>query len=407
MDEQKHEGGPASEGSGGEIPLAAEPAPDQVDGGGGAEAGNYFLCPFCGGATRPMARCEQCKGFLDPLSRQATQNVMGPWFVRDPEKPFRPGCNFETLAQLVLRGQVDMRSIVRGPTTNQFWMPARRTPGVANLLGVCHACAGPVSAEDASCGKCGAEFPRVGAGVGAGVAVGDRQSLGLLPVRPLPGQSPPEVIAAAMSSPPATRPTHQTDERPDRQERRPTSKPEPTPEMLARVQAIEAQSRALWAWLCVSLVLGFGLLALVLAGFGAGVISWSTEAKSDQAAPAGSGGGGGDQTPPVNKPEAKPEDSKKSEPKTEEHKAPEPAGESKPKADAPKSPVSLDTSPSDETLAKARALMALNTPERLNQAVRLLEDEVKAASGGRAELLRAELKAAKGMLAAAVLAGMR
>ena len=48
MDEQKHEGGPASEGSGGEIPLAAEPAPDQVDGGGGAEAGNYFLCPFCG-----------------------------------------------------------------------------------------------------------------------------------------------------------------------------------------------------------------------------------------------------------------------------------------------------------------------------------------------------------------------
>ena len=107
-----------------------------------------LICPYCGEAQPVGERCRACGGFFDPLSRQATHNAMGPWFVRDPERPFRPGCSYETLVQLIQRGQVTKYSIIRGPTTRQFWTVARHVPGVAHLLGYCHACDGPVDPDE-------------------------------------------------------------------------------------------------------------------------------------------------------------------------------------------------------------------------------------------------------------------
>ncbi|MBX3378846.1 MAG: hypothetical protein KF805_02025 [Phycisphaeraceae bacterium] len=156
-----------------------------------------FVCPFCGGATPDQPRCAHCAGPLDPLSRQATQNAMGPWFVRDEQQPFRPGCSYETILTMVSRGKITSDTILRGPSTSQFWYPAKRVPGVAHRLGVCHSCQQAVSGES-ECPRCGAVFH----------ADPDRQFLGLMPVRSLPGAStpvpePPVIAEPAVAAPAA------------------------------------------------------------------------------------------------------------------------------------------------------------------------------------------------------------
>lgn len=116
------------------------------------------ICPYCGEAQPIGGCCRACGGLFESLSRQATHNAMGPWFVRDPDRPFRPGCSYETLIQMIERGQVTKYSIVRGPTTRQFWTVARHVPGVAHLLGYCHACDGRVDPGDHGCPHCGVPF---------------------------------------------------------------------------------------------------------------------------------------------------------------------------------------------------------------------------------------------------------
>lgn len=157
------------------------------------------LCPYCGRGTTLGARCEQCKGLLDPLSRQATQNSMGPWFIHDPQNPFRPGCSYEVIQEQVRRGRIVHDTVLRGPTTRQYWMIAGRAPSIANLLGKCHNCQHTVDPAAVSCPSCGADFS----------AELDRQFMGLGPVHLLPGQSPPEEVAkAARASAPTSAAPH-------------------------------------------------------------------------------------------------------------------------------------------------------------------------------------------------------
>ena len=146
-----------------------------------------ILCPYCGQVSRNHTRCTSCGGQFDHLSRQATQNAMGPWQVRDTEHPFRPGCSFETIRAMVARGKIRPSTVLRGPTTRQFWTPAKRTPSVANLLGRCHNCAVAVRPTSLSCPSCGAGFD----------PEPDRQYLGLMPIRLLPGEATAEVVAAS------------------------------------------------------------------------------------------------------------------------------------------------------------------------------------------------------------------
>lgn len=156
-----------------------------------------YVCPYCGSITPDQPRCDHCHGLLDPLSRQATQNSMGPWFIHDPAQPFRPGCSFETLTALLRRGKIGPDTVLRGPTTRQFWTPARRTPGIANLLGFCHNCSTVVAPDDFFCDECGADFS----------VDPDRQFLGLGEVRLLPGQAPPQHVAASSAAAPSDRRT--------------------------------------------------------------------------------------------------------------------------------------------------------------------------------------------------------
>ena len=111
---------------------------------------------------------------------------MGPWSVRLSKSPFGPGCSYARLCVLIERGRITPDTILRGPSTHQFWTPARKVPGVAHRLGVCHSCGGPAEASAFSCGRCGARF----------AASEDRQHLGLAPSRMLPGSATPARVAA-------------------------------------------------------------------------------------------------------------------------------------------------------------------------------------------------------------------
>lgn len=144
-----------------------------------------LVCPYCGTVTPDSGRCGHCGGRFDPLSRQATQNQMGPWVIRDERMPFRPGCTYDTLIRLAELGKISTETVLRGPSTRQFWMLARHTPGVAHRLGLCHNCQSEVKPDAFSCPACHAPF----------TVERDRQHLGLGPARPLPGQGLPGVLA--------------------------------------------------------------------------------------------------------------------------------------------------------------------------------------------------------------------
>jgi len=156
----------------------------------GPGADQAALCPYCGIVTPAGASCAQCGGALDPLSIQATQNQMGPWFIHDENSPHRPGCSYQTLRQLAQRGRISLDTVLRGPTTRQFWSMARNARGVAHLLGECHICHHPASEDEYMCRTCGAVFE----------APKDRQRFGVGAVRLIPGQTPADVVARSLST---------------------------------------------------------------------------------------------------------------------------------------------------------------------------------------------------------------
>lgn len=182
--EDQHEADQTPDSGHGAIPLA--------EGSEVAARGARVLCPYCGLIQPVTARCAGCKGLLDPESRQATQNAMGPWYVRNPAAAHHPGCSYPTLRDLVRRGKVTRETILRGPTTAQFWNMAANTPGVAVLLGECHACHQPAREDEYVCRHCGVVLtPRT-----------DRQHLGLAPVRTVgvPVSQPPVVSSVPVSA---------------------------------------------------------------------------------------------------------------------------------------------------------------------------------------------------------------
>lgn len=117
-------------------------------------------CPYCGQPhdSLDVGRCSSCNGLFEPLSEIATQLAMGPWFIRDEDRPFMPGFNEAILRQQITAGRITANTIMRGPTTNQFWMNAADVPGVSRLMGTCHACHQAVEPTDSSCQFCKADL---------------------------------------------------------------------------------------------------------------------------------------------------------------------------------------------------------------------------------------------------------
>ncbi len=123
-----------------------------------AETPETILCPYCGSVQMSAQRCNACGGRFDEHSRLATQIAMGPWYVRDEDKPFHPGCNYEMLNRWIQSGRVSSRTVIRGPTTQQFWEVAKRVQGVSHLVGRCYSCRVRVQPTHTHCPRCGASF---------------------------------------------------------------------------------------------------------------------------------------------------------------------------------------------------------------------------------------------------------
>lgn len=153
-----------------------------------------LVCPYCGDAQPAAERCRACGGRFDPMSRRATHNEMGPWFVRSPDRTYLPGCSYERMLRLIELGEITRYSVVRGPTTRQLWTVAKRVPGLAHLLGTCHECGERVDPAETHCTHCGVAFG----------AYLDRDWLGLPEVRPLPGEPGEDVLGLAAPGPAAS-----------------------------------------------------------------------------------------------------------------------------------------------------------------------------------------------------------
>jgi hypothetical protein len=123
---------------------------------------SIILCPYCGHIQQlTEQKCEACGGFFDRLSLKATQVAMGPWFIHNAKKPFKPGCSYDVIKKQAAAGRIHSRTIMRGPTTRQFWSFAKNVPGVGHLIGYCHNCGQHVTPTDPKCSKCNAPFREV------------------------------------------------------------------------------------------------------------------------------------------------------------------------------------------------------------------------------------------------------
>ena len=117
-----------------------------------------LICPYCGELQPAEDACRVCDGRFKRSARQERQNGMGPWFVRDPAAPFQPGLSYASIAQEIEAGHIDRYTILRGPTTKQFWTVAKRVPGIAHLVGYCHNCGETVDSKDHHCQSCDIPF---------------------------------------------------------------------------------------------------------------------------------------------------------------------------------------------------------------------------------------------------------
>ncbi|QOJ00769.1 MAG: hypothetical protein HRU70_09790 [Phycisphaeraceae bacterium] len=307
-----------------------------------------FVCPYCGGSTPDQPRCPHCRGLMDPLSRQATQNTMGPWFVRDEASPYRPGCSHSILVQLVARGKIGPDTILRGPTTHQFWMPARRTPGVAHLLGMCHACGVRASPASSSCAGCGVSFK----------PADDRQALGLGPIRLLPGQAPPEMVATSTVAHPTPEPARG----PSSIGPRPGDEPEPGDSArIGTVLSLRHQVATLWSAFIVTLIVLVLVVAVFAGAWLGGFVRLNTTPAGPRAVDSGTPRPAGAVTDPRPAPASNP---------------PMPASEGRgPELQEPDPDVTSgpDQSSADPgPIERARALLLEDTPASLSRAMELL-----------------------------------
>jgi hypothetical protein len=87
-------------------------------------------------------------------TRSATRGKLGPWYVLQSRNPSAPGMNFATLMVLVQKGRVTARSVLRGPTTQQFWRHAAKVKGVSREFGLCWNCGGDITRTARACGHC-------------------------------------------------------------------------------------------------------------------------------------------------------------------------------------------------------------------------------------------------------------
>lgn len=113
------------------------------------------LCCVCGADNQPGDVCGECGYGYAPAM---TPIAFGPWYVRDAVHAFYPGISVDHVKKMIADGTLNADSLMRGPTTQQFWMKASSVNGIAHLLGVCHSCGTQCSESADRCMMCSAPF---------------------------------------------------------------------------------------------------------------------------------------------------------------------------------------------------------------------------------------------------------
>ncbi len=113
------------------------------------------VCPYCGTQRETdLGACTQCSLEDTPTTRTATRGKLGPWYVLQSRNPSAPGMNFATLMTLVQKGRVTARSVLRGPTTGQFWRHAAKVKGVSREFLLCWNCGSDIAKNARACPSC-------------------------------------------------------------------------------------------------------------------------------------------------------------------------------------------------------------------------------------------------------------
>ncbi len=113
------------------------------------------VCPFCAHIrTDAGGSCPKCTMEDTASTRRSTGERIGPWFVLQRKNPTAPGLRLSVLLTLARRGHVTPKSIVRGPTTGQFWRYAAQVKGLSRVFGLCWHCGSGVSPDASTCPKC-------------------------------------------------------------------------------------------------------------------------------------------------------------------------------------------------------------------------------------------------------------
>ncbi len=114
------------------------------------------VCPFCGTLNESaVTPCAKCTLINTPQTRRVTRGRIGPWYVLQSRNPAAPGMKYDVLVGFIRKGQVTARSIVRGPTTHQFWRYAAHVRGVSREFGLCYSCGADIHTESHLCLHCG------------------------------------------------------------------------------------------------------------------------------------------------------------------------------------------------------------------------------------------------------------
>ena len=114
------------------------------------------ICPCCGDAS-DGDECAGCGTVFAPPEK-STRLTWGPWTLREPKRPFQAGISFDEVRYRISLGAVEASTVLRGPSTYQFWSIARNVPGISHLVGYCHACGGRADASHERCLACRALF---------------------------------------------------------------------------------------------------------------------------------------------------------------------------------------------------------------------------------------------------------
>jgi hypothetical protein len=133
--------------------------PSEIDpqsGGSAFGLASRHVCPFCGTILELQdGPCPRCSLEDTPQTRQSTRSRLGPWYVLQTRNPYAPGMKYNTILALIRRGQVTPKSVIRGPTTGQFWRFAGRVKGISREFQLCWACGSSIVTSAVSCARCG------------------------------------------------------------------------------------------------------------------------------------------------------------------------------------------------------------------------------------------------------------